>query len=46
MQRKQRIGLCLDRHDAVLDGEMNEFGVAVKPVRFHHLVFVKFDSAR
>jgi hypothetical protein len=40
------VGRSLDRHDAVLDGKMNEFGTAVKPVRFHDLVFMKFDGAR
>src|SRR5215211_6624145 len=37
---------ALDAHDAVLDGEMNELSIAAKPVRLHHLVFVKFDRPR
>src|SRR5262245_19993562 len=36
----------LDRHDSVLDGEMNELGIAVEALRLHHLVLVKFDSSR
>jgi hypothetical protein len=35
-----------NRHDAVFDGEVNELGVAVQPVRFHHLVLMKFDGPR
>ena len=37
--------LASDRHNAMLDGKMNELSSGVQPVRFHHLIFVKFNGA-
>ncbi len=34
----------LDCHYAMLDGKMNEFGIAVQPMRLHDLVFVELDG--
>jgi hypothetical protein len=36
----------LDGYHPVLDGEMNQLSAILNMERFHHLVFVKFDSAR
>ena len=34
-----------NRHDAVLDGEVNQLGAGVQVQRLHHLVFVELDRA-